>query len=217
MSHGAPGRIELVVFDLGRVLVRICDDWSHACRCAGVALPASAPDPASRQALDALARRADLGELTMAQFAQAASPLMGLTPAQIQATSDAYLLGAYPGAAELIDALHDRGVATACLSNTNESHWRLMSDPGHAAHFPLHRLTHRFASHLARARKPDPAIYAHVERATGVSPGAILFFDDVMENVQAARQRGWRACRIDPTLPDPVPQIRTALREHGVM
>jgi HAD superfamily hydrolase (TIGR01509 family) len=215
VSKGDAG-IRLVVFDLGRVLVRICDDWSHACRCAGVALPTSAPDPASRKALDALARQADLGELTIAQFAQAASPLMGLTPAQIQATSDAYLLGAYRGAAELIEALHERGIATACLSNTNESHWQLMADPSHAAHFPLHRLTHRFASHLTKFRKPDPAIYAYVERATGIAPGAILFFDDLMENVEAARARGWHARRVDPAPNDPLPQIRAGLLEHGI-
>ena len=79
------------------------------------------------------------------------------------------------------------------------------------------RLHHRFASHLLRLRKPDDAIYAHVEGATGVRGMAIVFFDDVAENVDAARRRGWHAYRIDPAPDDPLPQVRSRLRAHGVV
>ena len=48
------------------------------------------------------------------------------------------------------------------------------------------------SAHL-RAVKPDPAIYAAVEAATGLPPGAHLFVDDRPENVAAARARGRRA------------------------
>ena len=59
------------------------------------------------------------------------------------------------------------------------------------------RLTHRFASHLCGLCKPDAAIFEHVERTTGVPPSQILFFDDLAENVDAAKSRGWRGYVID--------------------
>jgi putative hydrolase of the HAD superfamily len=125
--------------------------------------------------------------------------------------SDKFLYRAFAGGAELVEELNARGVATACLSNTNASHWRIMNDPAEEAHFPLHRLTHRFASHLVRARKPDPAIYEHVERETGIAPPAIVFFDDVVENIEAAIKRGWKARRVDPKSENPIPMIRSEL------
>ena len=72
------------------------------------------------------------------------------------------------------------------------------------------------ASHLVGLRKPAKAMYEYVERAAGLAPSGILFFDDVVENVEAARRRGWRAYRIDPAPDDPIPQVRTILRECGI-
>ena len=45
--------------------------------------------------------------------------------------------------------------------------------------------------------KPDPAIYAAVERSTGLSGDALLFADDRADNVAAAATRGWRTHRFD--------------------
>ena len=39
--------------------------------------------------------------------------------------------------------------------------------------------------------KPDPAIYALAERRFGYAPQAMLFIDDSLPNVEAARARGW--------------------------
>ena len=41
--------------------------------------------------------------------------------------------------------------------------------------------------------KPDPAIYALAERRFGYAPDAMLFIDDSLPNVEAARVRGWHA------------------------
>jgi FMN phosphatase YigB (HAD superfamily) len=209
--------IRLVVFDLGRVLVRICDGWQHACRVAGVPVAREELDAASQARLHALVCRAEVGGLDIDGFGREAAGVLGLTRVQFRALSDAYLLGAFEGAVEIVEELVAAGIPTACLTNTNDNHWRLMCDPSALGYFPLDRLTHRFASHLVRLRKPDDAIYAHVEQATAMPAEAILFFDDIEENVAAARNRGWCARRIDPALDDPISQIRTALREHGVL
>ena len=206
-----------MIFDLGRVLVRICRDWQHACDCAGVALPAREPSSLDKQRLHDLFHQAEVGAITFDELARDTAPLMGLSPAQVEAISDAFVFGPYPGATELLNELSQAGIRTACLSNTNEHHWGMLSEMGHRAWMPLDRLDHRFASHLIRARKPDEEIYSHVEEQTGVSGHAMLFFDDLPENVAAAERRGWKAHWIDPSLDEPIGQIRAALRKHDIL
>jgi putative hydrolase of the HAD superfamily len=136
----------------------------------------------------------------------------GATRQAVCLAFDAYLLGLYPGAAELIGDLRGAGIATGCLSNTNERHWRMMM--GHPDYAALRDLAHRFASHDLGVMKPAEAAYRHVERATGFSGRQILFFDDKPENVEAARAVGWRAERIDH-VDDPVMQMRGIFRRCG--
>jgi HAD superfamily hydrolase (TIGR01509 family) len=215
-SRAPSSPVQLVVFDLGRVLVRICRDWQQACECAGIRSFNREVSDADVARLTKIAHRYDVGELASPDFAREASSLMGLSSEQVLAMSEAFIFGPYPGAAELLTELSDAGIATACLSNTNEHHWGLLFDRAHRAWLPMDRFRHHFASHLVRARKPDEAIYAHVEQATNLAGGAILFFDDVMENVEAARRRGWVGEWIDPAPDEPIGQIRSALRRHRV-
>jgi putative hydrolase of the HAD superfamily len=41
--------------------------------------------------------------------------------------------------------------------------------------------------------KPDPQIYARADAVYGTEPGDVVFFDDRLENVEAARAHGWDA------------------------
>ena len=212
MSHG----VELVVFDIGRVLLRICDGWQHACSVAGVAVPDKAAKLPPPPEAEALIHDYDTGRVDLPTFARRMAPISGISADDIVKLQSCYLLGAYPGVPELLDGLSRAGVRTACLSNTADQHWRMMQDRSGPHHLPLDRLDYRFASHLVGLRKPDERIYAHVERETGTPGSAIVFFDDVEENVEAARRRGWRGCRIDPAPDDPLPQVRTFLRSQGL-
>jgi putative hydrolase of the HAD superfamily len=208
------GPVRLVCFDLGRVLLRICDGWEHACRVAGLPVKGDLDAEQKRQ-LEAISVRSDLGEIDADQFATLAAPVLSLAPQQVQKLSDHYLLRPYPGIAALLDDLRAAGVKTACLSNTNVNHWRLVNDPSAACFLPLGRLDYRFASFLIRARKPQPAIYAHAEHVSGLLGSQIAFYDDVQENIDAATTRGWRGSRIDPT-GDPMAQARAHLSSLGV-
>lgn len=207
--------IRLVCFDLGDVLIRLCRGWGHACEAAGLSVRPRDLDDAGRGAMHALIHGSEIGDLDQAQFAAGAAELLGLDPDHVLAISDAYLLGPYPEAARMLEDLHDAGVATACLSNTNAAHWRLMTDPDHRCYLPLDRMTYRFASHLVGVRKPDEAIYRHVEREAGLPAQSILFFDNLEENVDAARRCGWHAELIDPT-GDPVGQARSRLSRYAM-
>jgi FMN phosphatase YigB (HAD superfamily) len=211
VAHG----IQLVCFDIGRVLLRICDNWQHACRIAGIEIPANAGNGPPPQ-LDDLIRRYDTGHIDLKGFAREIEGLGAFTAQDVIRLQSCYLLGAYPGVDKLLDELSRAGVRTACLSNTSDHHWQMMHDRTGPHYLPLDRLDYRFASHLVQLRKPDDAIYAHVERETGVAGKAIVFVDDVEENVQAARRRGWRTCHIDPRPDDPLPQVRSYLRSQGL-
>lgn len=209
--------IQLVCFDIGRVLLRICDNWQHACRIAGVKIPADAATGPPPPQVEDLIQRYDTGRIDLERFAREIEALGGFTAQDVIRLQSCYLLGAYPGVDQLLDDLSRSGVRMACLSNTSDHHWRMMHDRAGPHYLPLDRLDHRFASHLVQLRKPDDAIYAHVERETGVAGKSIVFFDDVEENVEAARQRGWRACHIDPRPDDPLPQVRSYLKRQGLL
>ncbi len=127
-----------------------------------------------------------------------------------------WLRGPFPGITALLSEVTATAVQTACLSNTNEHHWHMVTTPGEPNYVPLETLDYCFASHLIGHRKPDAGIYEHVERATGVDARAILFFDDTKPNIEAARQRGWSVEWIDPRR-EAVPQLQSHLREYGIL
>jgi len=200
-SNGAP--IELVVFDLGGVMIRL-----------------NPPPPLGthdrRDELMALVPEHETGRMDDALFIQRVADISRHTTDEIEQMVHGWIVGPYPGIVELVDELAGSPVRTACLSNTNNLHWPRMHDPGHPTSLPLPALDHRFASHLVGMRKPDEAIYRHVERETGVADERIVFFDDNAENVAAAQACGWQALQIDPAA-DPPGQVRGWLAGRGVL
>jgi FMN phosphatase YigB (HAD superfamily) len=207
--------IRLVVFDLGRVLVRICDNWQHAAQVAQLPSPLPKLDEKLRANLREHVFASERGEMSLDDFCHRAGSVFGVDPKHVESMSRGYLLGMFPGVGKLLNDLIDAGCATACLSNTNDNHWRMMFE-SNGEYAELSFLQHRFASHLIGARKPDAKIYDHVEQASGFSGGQIVFFDDLPENIAAARQHGWHAEQI---LPDgePVAQMRGHLNRLGLL
>lgn len=208
--------IELVIFDLGRVLLRICDGWEHACELAGVAVPDAMRNPAVYEKVYASGKAYEAGAISTEQHLAQVAGLTGLSAQQVESLYHAWLCGHYPGAMALLEQVLARPVKTACLSNTSELHWSTLvaDDPPHG--LGLHRLDYQFASHLVRAVKPDPIIYQHVEEQTGIEPTKMLFFDDLPDNVQAARQRGWQG-QVIANNGDPVSQLRFHLANYGIL
>lgn len=66
------------------------------------------------------------------------------------------------------------------------------------------------ASHEVGLGKPDAAIFRRYESEFGLAGQAILYFDDHLPNVQAARSVGWNAHQIDPE-GDPVIQMSVVI------
>jgi FMN phosphatase YigB (HAD superfamily) len=75
------------------------------------------------------------------------------------------------------------------LSNIGDLHWEFLeretciTSIGHGA----------LPSYKARSAKPDPAIYRKAEELFDLVPARTVFIDDLLPNVDTALQRGWRA------------------------
>lgn len=207
--------VQLVCFDLGGVLVRICNRWQEAAERIGL------PTPSDLQGICVWPQQAELfegfecghcDEATFYEQAGAALPSLGAV--NLRRIFEAWLLGLYDGAGELLDDLAARPITTVCFSNTNATHWRELDDPA-GPYAPLQQLDHRWASHLVRDRKPNAGAFDHVERVSGVGPEAILFYDDNADNIHAAVARGWQAVQVDPA--DPIPLLRRDLAQRGIL
>jgi putative hydrolase of the HAD superfamily len=217
--------VRVVCFDLGGVLVRIYRTWPDVCRAAGLEDRGGSATPAHDAARRELTELFITGRLTPEEWAgRLFAALDGLySPADLARIHDAWIVDEYDGAGAVVDDVHRAGLITACLSNTNHTHWvRMLPSAGGGAppgkdEFPaVSRLRRHFASHILGLAKPDPAIYRAFEQAMDCSGAEILFFDDLPENIAAARALGWQAEPIDPQS-QTAPQLRALLRRHGVL
>ena len=203
----------LICFDLGGVLVRICRDWNEGCAAAGFEPRTHEPRPGHDERSKDLIARYQRNEIDCPAFQRELSDLFDgtWTPEEVERIDRAWILGAYPGAADLVADLRAAGHRTACLSNTSRSHWDLLlAEPAVAC------IDAKHASHILGLAKPDRRIYAEFERRVETRPEEILFFDDLHRNVAAAANRGWDAVRIDHA-GDTAAQMRRSLNERGLL
>lgn len=211
--------IKLVCFDLGGVVVRICRSWAEGCAHAGVEVRGDSDTEARKRGRREVTREFSVGRIDEATWVdRIVTCLDGMyTHDEILRIHEAWIIDEYPGVGSVIDAIHERGCGTACLSNTNAGHWDRQLVTADEVLPSVMRLETLHASHLMGLAKPDPAIYHAFVEATNVAPNSILFFDDLPDNVEAARAAGWHAERIDHTRESTAPQIRKHLEAYGVL
>jgi glucose-1-phosphatase len=212
--------VRCVCFDWGGVILRHCRSWEEACQVAGIPLREGAMDPDVVRLRRELHHQYSTGRVTCADFFSRLTELQrGLyTEHEIRTLHQRWITREYDGVAAIIERLNALPhIETALLSNTCQAHWeRHLPNARGQADFPtIGLLRHKHASHLLGFVKPDEAIYRAFEDATGYLASEILFFDDLAENVRAARDRGWRAEPIDHTC-ETAPQIAALLTAHGV-
>lgn len=223
--------VRIVVFDLGGVVVRICRDWAQGCAAAGLPFRDEALlDESMKVRRRAVSARHGRGEISCADYYRELSATTGglYSPQEVERIHHAWTRDEYPGVDALVHRLHEAGLETGVLSNTNHAHWvrlaPLRAGGGENPEYPTPSLIrHLHASHIMRLLKPDREIYSAFARATGFDgapgsrggPGNIVFFDDLPENVAAAIAAGWRAFRVDHT-GDTAAQMSGLLRELGL-
>jgi putative hydrolase of the HAD superfamily len=207
--------IRLVCFDIGGVLVRICRSWPEGCAAAGLPLREGAQAILDRELKSRrhLVRLYQTGKIQTEEYCLRVSETIEgkYTPREIRAIHDAWLKDEYQGLHDVIDAIHEAGYETACLSNINAEHWARMEKFG-----AFMRLTHHYGSHLIGHHKPDEAIYRHLEQELDLKGHHILFFDDLSENIEAARTRDWRAVQIDHAQPTDIQIVRSLIEHHVI-
>ncbi len=118
-----------------------------------------------------------------------------------------WLVGALPGADELVAEVR-RSVPVGILSNTNAVHF----DAGLGSWPLLGRVDHRFLSFELGLVKPDAELFEHVCGRLATAPARVLFLDDNVVNVDAARRVGLRAVQARG-----VDAARRALSDAGVI
>ena len=178
-----------LIFDFGNVLIEI--------------------DPArSIQAFQALGAPADLhldadffhdfetGILSAAEFRDALRGQLGRATSRssLDAAWNALLLEIPPKTLRVLRSLRTQGYRLALLSNTNPIHIdEVRRRLGPFGYGEFARCFERiFYSYEMGLRKPDPAIYAAVDRELGItSPAEVLFVDDNAANSASAAKHGW--------------------------
>ncbi|QQE11794.1 HAD-IA family hydrolase [Planctomycetota bacterium] len=218
-------KIEMVCFDLGRVLIGICDDWGEACKRAGyevnddnglAGVVMSGWKGAAKESL----YLNEIGALSSEVLYRDLGEYFGVDWEIVRDSGKKYLKHKFEGVDELVSELKGKGLKLAVLSNTNDVHWNIMTGNDEmtveGGALPFDEMDHLFASHLLADKKPNASIYWMAESLSGVKGGHILFFDDLVENVEAARECGWNAERVTDRV-NPVREMRGYLKEYGVI
>ena len=139
-------------------------------------------------------RKFESGQSTPEEFAVTMLKELSLSvdPDRFLNEINALPLGVYPGAISLLESL-SLDFKLACLSNTNEIHWkRICSEKGLVRFFD-----YSFLSHQLKMVKPDRRIFRYVIDTLGMAPERILFFDDNRINVDASLSVGMASYRVD--------------------
>jgi putative hydrolase of the HAD superfamily len=205
VSTITPGSADVLLFDLGRVVLdvsfdRVMSVWAAHAGCA-------ADELAARFILDDAFRHHETGKIDDTAFFESLRQSLGIsiTDAQFLQGWNSIFSGEMTGISELLARAATR-MPLYAFSNTN---------PAHVAHFSaafaevLGHFREIYLSSTIGLRKPDAAAYDHVVRAIGVPASKILFFDDSAANIEGARSRGLVAIHVTST--DDVARALTAL------
>jgi HAD superfamily hydrolase (TIGR01509 family) len=179
-------RPEVVVFDLGKVLVDF--DYSIAAR--RIAARSTMPPHDIQHFIDhsPLLFRYETGLMNREQFFEEIRKTTGfLGDIDEFGQFFADIFSPMDDTIDLHARLHERGIPTFIFSNTNDlaiAHIR--------RNFPFFaKFSDYILSYEHGAMKPDVKLYEVVERVTGRKGRQILFLDDRIENAQAGIARGW--------------------------
>jgi glucose-1-phosphatase len=202
----SPGSADALLFDLGRVVLDI--DFNKTLVCwAGHAGCDVAHLVGRFSSRDEIYRRHEKGEISDAEFFASLRTLLGvkLSDAQFLEGWNALFTGEIPGIAPLLTRAARR-LPLYAFSNTNRPHVEHFSQ---AYADVLGHFREIFLSSSIGLRKPDAAAFDHVVEAIGIPAARILFFDDLIENIEGARARGLTAVHV--TKPEDVGDALAAL------
>lgn len=205
MSQLAPA--DALLFDLGRVVLDI--DFGRALACWAAQAGCTASDLARRFVRDSSYWRHETGKLSDAGYFGVLRASLGITLSDDQLLKgwNAIFLGEVADIDRLL-ARAGRRLPLYAFSNTNPAHVEYISK---AFAGVLGRFGEVFMSSTIGLRKPDAAAFDYVVRAIGRPASRIVFFDDILENVEGARAVGMKAVHVRSSA-----DIAAALDDLGI-
>src|SRR5215471_11743971 len=207
MTSLSPGSADALLFDIGRVVLAI--DFSKAITCwAGHA--GCAPQAiVARYVQDEAYRLHEVGKISDEAYFESLRRSLGIaiSDAQFLEGWNAIFAGEMPDIAELLPRAA-KHVPLYAFSNTNRPHVEFFSKEYADL---LGHFRELYLSSSIGLRKPDAEAFDHVVAAMGVPASRIVFFDDLAENVEGARERGLMAVHVTSTA-----DIGIALKALGI-
>ncbi len=174
---------EVILFDLGGVLM----NFGGLQRLAELSGEEEGPALQSKWVTSKWVQAFERGTCDADAFGEGVVRDWGLdhTPTEFVADFTRWSAGPFAGSVELLRSLHGT-IRLGCLSNTNPAHWQQHLDRwGLVDYFDW-----TFVSHELGMMKPDPELFQHVIRTIGAPADRLLFFDDCVDHVLAARRSG---------------------------
>lgn len=174
----------LFVFDVGGVLIELD---RHA-REEQLNIPTSLPDSVATQ-LSQANRQFRLGHIPEQEYVQRMCELHAVSAETFYEAESAFLVAGDPAMMKLVADLN-KFHRTVVFSNTHAIHWRrverdlIACDAFHAF----------YLSHELGLEKPDLISFDAVAKREGYPVEKIVFVDDTLMNVDAARSAGWGHC-----------------------
>ncbi|MBD2809592.1 glucose-1-phosphatase [Xenorhabdus sp. Vera] len=183
----------LYIFDMGNVIIdidfkRVLAVWSNLSGTPLATLTA-------KFSLNDIFEKHERGQVSDNEFAEMVCDEMeiSLSFEQVAEGWNAVFIGIRQEIIELMNKLRTQGHRVVVLSNTNHLHFDYLS-----VHYPEIAASADFLylSQELGMRKPEPDIFKHVLEAEGVTADQAIFFDDVLEHVEAAIQSGINAIHV---------------------
>ena len=197
---------QALLFDLGGVVIDIDFDRAFQTWCAISRLPFDEIKRAFK--FDERYEQHERGELPGPAYFEYLASILKLngTFDQIAAGWNAIYVGESSETAELVRSARAH-IPCFAFTNTNPTHqvaWSSMF-PGVTRSFER-----VFTSHEIGLRKPEPKAFEHIAHAISVPLTSIMFFDDLLANVESAVSAGLQAVHVrSPS------DIRNALQAVG--
>jgi glucose-1-phosphatase len=201
MDHQIKG----ILFDIGGVLVAL-DGMPSLAKLLG--LETRHDDLHAKWMASPSVVAYETGKIGTAEFAAGVVADLGLP-----VTADAFLQdfcswpeGLLAGALELLDEIPG-SYRVAALSNTSAAHWDSITAMG-----LTNRFEQTYLSHQIGYLKPAAEAFLVALQGMGLSPSEVLFLDDGLRNVDAARALG-----MDAHLAEGPEEARGVLVQHGLL
>ena len=199
--------IRVVAFDIGKVLL----DFDYGIFVNRMAPRTNMDEPALNAYLNQspLLAKYESGRLTSSEFTKVVQQETGFEGLENEfAAIFEEIFTPIPDVIEMHREITEGGMATYTFSNINEMAVRHMS----RAYDFWPRFDGHVLSHKVKALKPEAKMYEFLEQTTGCRGGEIAYVDDLPENIEVGRKRGWNV--IQQCTPE---ETRFALEELGVL